>query len=273
MLIKSKGDPQYRHKLRKLDPKAHIGFLVGYESTNIYRVWVPHKKKVVSVRNVIFNEDEIWNGESIQYTADRIKKMDDAIKIVQASESEAEDIQLGEDLEEEVELAPAISHQNNHEAENLDANVNADEDETKDNDLAWAEGQYLTPNLSVFETFLANSVCLPVKTTDSSESERVDCSHENSFVATTATKKHEYCFLEPATMTQLEKQQNDRFYNYSQRQIPSKLQTAFVAGTHWQNLPPEPTNYRCLESHPLEKQFRNNIINKNTMAYQPGLQP
>ena len=60
-------------------------------------------------------------------------------------------------------------------------------------------------------------------------------------------------------MTQLEKQQNDRFYDYSQRRIPSKLQTAFVAGTHRRNLPPEPINYRRLEGHPLEKQFRKNM--------------
>ena len=38
MLIKSKGEVQYRHKRQKFDAKAHIGFLVGYESTNIYRV-------------------------------------------------------------------------------------------------------------------------------------------------------------------------------------------------------------------------------------------
>ena len=131
--------------------------------------------------------------------------MDDAIKIVQVPESEAKDIQLGEDLEEEVESAPAILHQNNHEAEDLDANVNADEAEAKDNDLAWAEGQYLTPDPSVFEAFLANSVSLPVENTDSFESEGVDCSHEKSFVATTAKKKPEYCSLEPAVITQLEK--------------------------------------------------------------------
>lgn len=53
VLIKSKGDPQFQNKRRKLDAKAHIGFLVGYESTNIYRVWISHKKKVVSVRDVI----------------------------------------------------------------------------------------------------------------------------------------------------------------------------------------------------------------------------
>ncbi len=38
VLIKSKRDLQYRQKRRKLDAKAHIGSLVGYELTNIYRI-------------------------------------------------------------------------------------------------------------------------------------------------------------------------------------------------------------------------------------------
>ncbi len=83
VLIKSKGDLQYRQKHRKLDAKAHIGFLVGYESTNIYRIWVSHKKKVVSVRELIFNEDEVQDGVSFQRTADKIKEMDEAIQVIQ----------------------------------------------------------------------------------------------------------------------------------------------------------------------------------------------
>ncbi len=59
VLINSKEDFQFSQKRCKLDAKAHIGFLFGYESTNIYRIWVPHKKRVVSVRDVIFNEDEV----------------------------------------------------------------------------------------------------------------------------------------------------------------------------------------------------------------------
>lgn len=101
---------RYRHKLCKLDFKSHIGFLVGYESTNIYRVWVPYKKKIVSVQDVIFDEDKVWDGEPIQYNTDKIKRLDNAIEIVQMPEVETEDIQLGEDLEE-VELAPpTVSH-------------------------------------------------------------------------------------------------------------------------------------------------------------------
>jgi hypothetical protein len=31
-----------RKRLLKLNPQAHIGYLVSYDFTNIYRIWVPH---------------------------------------------------------------------------------------------------------------------------------------------------------------------------------------------------------------------------------------
>ena len=33
-----------KNKKRKLDPRAYIGYLVGYDSTNIFRIWIPHKE-------------------------------------------------------------------------------------------------------------------------------------------------------------------------------------------------------------------------------------
>ena len=98
-----------------------------------------------------------------------------------------------------------------------------DKAKAKNNDLAWAKSQYLTPNSLVFETFLANLVDLPVKITNSSKSKKVDCSHKKLIIGINAKKELKYCLLESAIMTQLEKQQNHRFYNYSQRQILSKL--------------------------------------------------
>ena len=38
VLIKLKEDFKYHQKCRKLDAKAHIGFLVSYKLTNIYRI-------------------------------------------------------------------------------------------------------------------------------------------------------------------------------------------------------------------------------------------
>jgi hypothetical protein len=47
----------------KLSPRALIGYLVGYDSSNIYRVWLPnatsraHQGKVICIRDVTFKED------------------------------------------------------------------------------------------------------------------------------------------------------------------------------------------------------------------------
>lgn len=40
----------------KVKPRAHIGYLVGYRASNIYRVWVPQLKRVITTRNVTFDE-------------------------------------------------------------------------------------------------------------------------------------------------------------------------------------------------------------------------
>ncbi|KAG7115870.1 Copia protein like [Verticillium longisporum] len=57
-------------KKQRLNPKAWIGFLVGYQSTNIYRIWNPQTGKIISTREVIFNEDELFNGDLNQLKDD-----------------------------------------------------------------------------------------------------------------------------------------------------------------------------------------------------------
>src|SRR5271167_944321 len=51
-----------QQRLKRLNPKAWIGFLIGYNSSNIYRIWIPAQNKVISTRDVIFNEDELFSG-------------------------------------------------------------------------------------------------------------------------------------------------------------------------------------------------------------------
>lgn len=53
-----------KSRLQRLDPKAWIGYLVGYQSTNIYRIWVPSMAKVISTRDVVFDEETIFNGKT-----------------------------------------------------------------------------------------------------------------------------------------------------------------------------------------------------------------
>ena len=73
---------------------------------------------------------------------------------------------------------------------------------------------------------------------------------ENSATATT---------IEPAILDEHRSQQEHRFYDFRQRRVPSKLQTAFVAGTKRRDLLPKPVNYRQLAGHAFEKELRENM--------------
>jgi hypothetical protein len=49
----------------KLDARAHIGYLVGYDSTNIYRIWVAFLQRVLRTRDVTFNDDLFYSPYDI----------------------------------------------------------------------------------------------------------------------------------------------------------------------------------------------------------------
>jgi hypothetical protein len=53
----------------KLAPRASIGHLVGYDSTNIYRIWIPSLHKVIRTRDVTFDETSFYDpkGQDIDY--------------------------------------------------------------------------------------------------------------------------------------------------------------------------------------------------------------
>ena len=51
-----------KSRLQRLDPKAWIGYLVGYRSSNIYRIWIPSLGKVISTRDVVFDEESVFDG-------------------------------------------------------------------------------------------------------------------------------------------------------------------------------------------------------------------
>ena len=98
-----------------------------------------------------------------------------------------------------------------------------------------------------------------MKDTNAFESEAVDVSHKNFFSATIVESMEHHFLIELAVADQLEKQQNKRFYNYSQLWIPLKLQITFSVRKHQQDLPSKPANYCCFKSHPLKKQLRKNM--------------
>ena len=49
----------------KLAPRASIGYLVGYDSTNIYRIWDPARGVVFRTRDVTFDELTLYSGRGV----------------------------------------------------------------------------------------------------------------------------------------------------------------------------------------------------------------
>jgi hypothetical protein len=48
-------------QLDRLEQRVHVGYLVGYTSTNIFRVWIPQLTRVVSARDVTFDEKKRYS--------------------------------------------------------------------------------------------------------------------------------------------------------------------------------------------------------------------
>ena len=98
--------------------------------------------------------------------------------------------------------------------------------------------------------FLANLISIPVIDLASNEQQNIISNCDNADPCKSEK-------VEPARLDQLEKQQKFRFYDFVQHRIPTKLQSAFVAGLkiHCQNLTPELINYRKLKGHLFEERF------------------
>ena len=78
-----------RDQLDRLEPRVHIGYLVGYESSNIFRVWVPHLSTVISARDVTFDETKRYRaGDTFELvTEERVRAIE--IKSLEGIEDEA----------------------------------------------------------------------------------------------------------------------------------------------------------------------------------------
>ena len=45
-------------RLDKPEPRALIGYLVGYDLSNIFRVWLPRENRIISSRDVEIDESQ-----------------------------------------------------------------------------------------------------------------------------------------------------------------------------------------------------------------------
>jgi hypothetical protein len=58
------------HRLWKLQPRAWVGYLIGYDGSIIYRMWNPLTDTIYRMRDVIFDEQEMFSGSKEQLCED-----------------------------------------------------------------------------------------------------------------------------------------------------------------------------------------------------------
>ena len=59
-----------RPKLEKIGVKSYIGYLVGYESTNIWRIWIPSLGRIIVMRDVTFDTTQRYSPRDELITID-----------------------------------------------------------------------------------------------------------------------------------------------------------------------------------------------------------
>ena len=61
--LKKEREADKERKAFKVNARGHIGYLVGYHASNIYRIWIPKLDRVIISRNVRFDEDLLYNPD------------------------------------------------------------------------------------------------------------------------------------------------------------------------------------------------------------------
>jgi hypothetical protein len=132
------------NRLHKLDFRFDVGYLVGYNSTNIYRVWIPYTRRIISTRNVIFDESKFFNGRKEHLTELELAQLNDLMQRIQLPDQVARNKAIAEDESDDVfEPLPDL---NASEATAEDPSLKVNEELAKALDQELLEA-YETPDL------------------------------------------------------------------------------------------------------------------------------
>ena len=79
---------------KKLDSRAHLGHLIGYDSTNIFKIWIPSKNKVIRTRDVTFDEEKFYDPGDLDLGAVLPESAEKLLQIIDIPEADDEEIQF-----------------------------------------------------------------------------------------------------------------------------------------------------------------------------------
>jgi hypothetical protein len=214
-----------RKKDVKTMPHAEVGYLVGYDSTNIFRIWIPERQEVRRVRDVTFNETHFYDpkNHSKQLTVAEPPRLQLPKHVESDSESD------------EAEASRQYEHRRQMDSEEYDDTESEDgstiEVATGNEDVEQQSHDpkdpepYPTPECSIRGT----------QPPGEQDHQDEDCGETHALRRSARVRK-------PT-------KKGKEFF-----------QSSFFAGTsqklHRRSLPDEPRNYRELAGHQCEQHFR-----------------
>jgi hypothetical protein len=89
-----------------MESRALIGHLVGYDSTNIFRIWLPESHTVLRTRDVVFRSNTRYDGSTV-YVDLRVARTVKTVLDIADYEGEIEELEISKLLELS---APFSSH-------------------------------------------------------------------------------------------------------------------------------------------------------------------
>jgi hypothetical protein len=103
-------------RTQKTELRAHIGYLVEYDSTNIFRIWIPSKKRVISTRDVTFKEDLFYNPKKLDMLYQLRKGIEEIIEIFEFSQirqqqEDTENIEQSSDTDSNIDSISDIEEE------------------------------------------------------------------------------------------------------------------------------------------------------------------
>ena len=101
-------------KKQKLAERTHIGYFIGYNSSNIYRIWNVNKNKVIKTKNITFNENSCYDFTNIdlsQFISKPFIEID-LLELIQSNPIEAIEIDSNKKLKFNLHLLESKLHNN-----------------------------------------------------------------------------------------------------------------------------------------------------------------
>ena len=248
-------------KSEKLQPRAHIRYLVGYDSTNIFRIWIPSKKKVIRTRDVTFNEMLFYDPSAPDISQVLQSEPEQIVEVVDLATSQplTDGLEIDTDSDSELESSSeshtavegSQSHQKRIQKESNVINLhdNTHLPTPSDTESLISDVIEVLPN-ERSSVPLTEVDVLPIGTPDNDRRP----GHKNSEVSSNVSENL-------IVTTQRTRKPTRRYAYLATLQQPEKLQAyfaAFASGLtrpHRNELLPEPRSWNELQRHPYRDGF------------------